>query len=109
MSEGRLPTETWVMAHVRRCNGEGVPAMVVRRGDRQGGIVVLKINQLEAGCRIFTQTRGLAGHLAWLPALNGALAPAAGAGAYIARQPAPDPHLWAVGKRAGGGDVGQEG
>src|SRR3546814_4794589 len=73
MSEGRLPTETWVMAHVRRCNGEGVPAMVVRRGDRQGGIVVLKINQIEAGCRVFTQTRGLDGDLAWLPALNGAL------------------------------------
>src|SRR3546814_3581409 len=88
MSEGRLPTETWVMAHVRRCNGEGVPAMVVRRGDRQGGIVVLKINQLEAGCRIFTQTRGLDGDLAWLPALNGALAPEAEADAYIARQPA---------------------
>jgi hypothetical protein len=91
-----LPTELWLKAHLRRCFAAGIPATVVRRGDPTGGMVLLKINQLEQGCRLLNQTRDLDGELAWLPALAGALVPEAEADAYIARTVRRDPDLWVV-------------
>ena len=41
MSSGRLPTEIWLMAGLRRCSAEGIPATVVRRGEKQSGTVQL--------------------------------------------------------------------
>ena len=37
MSEGRIATELWVMAHVRQCITQGIIATVVKRGDDWGG------------------------------------------------------------------------
>ncbi|MEX1204425.1 MAG: DUF1491 family protein, partial [Dongiaceae bacterium] len=72
MHDARLPTDTWVMAHVRRCIAEGIPAYVARRGDATGGTVLLKINRLDLGCVVLTQARDLDGRLGWLGALDGA-------------------------------------
>ena len=82
MDDERLPTDLWVQAHIRRCSIEGIPATVPRRGERRGGTVLLKLNQLEQGCRVLTQSRDLEGRLAWLPALNGKLVPEAEADEY---------------------------
>ncbi len=70
--------------------------MVVRRGDPHSGIVILKMNQLEAGCRVLSQMRDLDGKLGWLEALDGALMSEADANAYIARQTERDPDLWVI-------------
>jgi len=59
-------------------------------------MVLLKINQLEQGCRLLNQTRDLDGRLAWLPALAGAFVQETEADAYIARTVARDPDLWVV-------------
>jgi hypothetical protein len=96
MPDDRLPTDLWVMAHLRRCSSEGIPAMLVRRGAAQGGTVLLKINQIEAGCRVLTQVRDLDGQLGWLPALAGQLVAEADADSYIARAVTRDPDLWVV-------------
>jgi hypothetical protein len=96
MSDDRLPTDLWVMLHLRRCSAEGIPAMLVRRGAAQGGTVLLKINQLEAGCRVLTQARDLDGQLGWLPALGGQLVAESEADGYIARAVGRDPDLWVV-------------
>jgi hypothetical protein len=96
MVEGRLPTELWVKAHVKRCSVAGVPMIVARRGDPHSGIVILKLNQFEAGCRVMSQMRDLEGKLGWLEALDGALVPEAQADAYIARQAERDPDLWVI-------------
>ncbi|MDR3514413.1 MAG: DUF1491 family protein [Azospirillaceae bacterium] len=94
--DDRLPTELWVMAHIRRCTATGTPAYVVRRGNRLGGTVLLKLNLLGAGCRVLTQARDHDGLLAWLPALKGATVAESEADAYIARAVARDPDLWVV-------------
>ncbi len=94
--DGRLPTELWIKAHIRRCFAEGIPATVARRGEKNGGTVLLKVNQLEKGCRVLTQGRDLDGQLAWLPALKGALVEEAEADSYIARAVARDPDLWVI-------------
>lgn len=96
MTDERLPTELWVMAHLRRCSMAATPAMLRRRGEPERGTVLLKLNQLEAGCRILTQARDLEGRLGWLPALGGQLVPDAEAEAYIDRAIARDPDLWVV-------------
>ena len=42
-----------------------------RRGDKHGGMVMLKLNQRDAGCRVLSQTRDFDGRRAWLGAFNG--------------------------------------
>lgn len=92
----RIKTEHWVHAHLRRCAVAAVPAFVVRRGDNERGMVLLKINTLVDGCRVLTQARDLDGNMGWLAALDGGLAPEADADAYIARQVDRDPDLWVI-------------
>lgn len=96
MQDDRLPTELWVMAHVRRCTADAVPVYVVRRGDKHGGMVMLKLNQLAAGCRVLSQTRDLDGRRAWLAAFDGERVAETEADAYIARAIDRDPDLWVV-------------
>ena len=94
--EDRLPTELWVKAHIRRCNAEAIPAVVVRRGDATGGTLLLKLVQFGIGCRVLSQVRDLEGRLGWLSALGEAPVAEADADAYIARAVARDPDLWVV-------------
>jgi len=96
MSDNRLEAEFWIMAHVRRCNAESVPATVVRRGDSRGGTLVLKINQFDRGCRVLSQALDMDGALGWLAAFSGKLVPEAEADDYIARAVSRDPDLWVV-------------
>ena len=96
MDDDRIPTDLWVMAHIRRCSAEGVPAVVARRGQRTGGTVLLKVNQLDQGVRVYTQSRDLDGTLGWLAALGGGLVPEAEAEAYVDRAVQRDPDLWVV-------------
>ncbi len=96
MADDRLPTDLWVRAHIRRCIADGIPATVVRKGDVTGGSVLLKLNQLDQGCRVLTQTRDLDGRFGWLPALKGELVPEAEADSYIARAIQRDPDLWVI-------------
>ena len=70
--------------------------IVARRGDPHSGIVILKLDQLDQGCRVMSQMRDLDGKLGWMEALEGALVPEAEADAYIARQAERDPDLWVI-------------
>ena len=96
MQDDRLPSELWIMAHVRRSNGEGTPAMVARRGETSGGLLLLKLNQLEQGCKVLSQARDLDGKMGWMAAFEGRLVPEAEADAYIERAVSRDPDLWVV-------------
>lgn len=96
MYDDRLPTDLWVMAHVRQCLADGVPIVVARKGEAKGGTLLLKINQLEQGCRVLSQARDLDGNLGWLAAFDGGLVPEAEADAYIERAVSRDPDLWVV-------------
>lgn len=75
---------------------EGIPVTVARRGEAYGGLVLLKLNLLENGCRVLSQSRDLNGQLAWLPALKGELVDEAEADGYIARAVERDPDLWVI-------------
>ena len=92
----RLPTDLWVRAHLRRCFAAGVAAYVIRRGDRHGGTVLLKLNRLEQGCEVLSQTRDLDGRLGWMPAFAAGPVEEREADAYIDRAVGRDPDLWVV-------------
>ncbi len=96
MEDDRLPTELWIKAHLRRLMVDAIPAYVTHKGSRTGGTLLLKLNQLEQGCRVLTQARDAEGRLGWLAAKGGALMPEAEADAYIGRAVSRDPDLWVV-------------
>jgi hypothetical protein len=96
MSDDRLKAEIWIMAHVRRCNAQGVTAMVARRGDARGGSLIVKINTLGDGCKVLSQALDPDGRPGWLAAFKGALVPETEADAYIARAVGRDPDLWVI-------------
>lgn len=109
VEDARIPTELWVKAHLRRLSAQALPAVVAQRGDPHGGMVILKVNRLDLGCRVLVQTRDLDGVLSWLPALNGELVPEPEADDYITRQTARDPDIWVVEVEARDGEHGFEG
>ena len=96
MTDDRLPTDFWLKAHIRRLSMEGIPVAVTHRGEAMGGMVMVKLNQLDLGCRVLTQQRGLDGNLGWLAAFENRLVPEAEADAYIARAVKRDPDVWVV-------------
>lgn len=96
MSDARLPTELWVKAHVARCSAIGVPVVVLKRGDRNSGIVILKLNRFETGFDVLIQGRNEDGALVWQPALEGRRVDEAEAEAFIERQQKYDPDIWVI-------------
>lgn len=96
MTDDRLPTDFWLKAHIRRLSMEGIPVAVIHRGEAMGGMVMVKLNQLDLGCRVLTQQRGLDGNLGWLAAFENRLVAEAEADAYIARAVKRDPDVWVV-------------
>jgi hypothetical protein len=96
MTEARLRTGFWVAALIRQYDIAGIPAVVARRGDADGGAVLLKMNHREAGCLVLAQARFDGGELVWMRATGEALVPESDCDAYIARAVARDPDLWVL-------------
>jgi hypothetical protein len=96
MAEERLPTHLWVDAELRRCTADGIPFVVVHKGERMGGTVLLKIYQHGVGCRLLSQMRDLDGRLAWYPAHKEGAIDESRAGEYIRRAVDRDPDLWVI-------------
>ena len=95
--DDRWPTHLLVMGQVRRCNDQGVPAYVLHKGEKMGGLILLKLNLLGSGCRVLMQQRDLDGNLGWMAVVGGAEpAEEAEADAYIERATGRDPDLWVV-------------
>jgi hypothetical protein len=94
--EARLKTKLQVMAAVRLCAVHAIPIVVARRGDEDAGVILVKLNRLDRGFTVLTQTRTGLGDLAWLRATGEAPVDEATADAYIARQLQRDPDAWVV-------------
>jgi hypothetical protein len=95
MDDDRLPTELWLKAHMRTANAQGVPMMLVRKGDRSRGTVLVKVNTLDGRFRVLVQVRRDE-RLVWSRGTGADAVDEATADAYIARQVNYDPDLWVV-------------
>ena len=96
MTDPRLKSGMLIQAGVRMCSNRGVPAMVVRRGDPDGGAIYIKINRFENGCAVLSQVRMEKGRLGWLRATGAEPVTEADADKYIQRQAKYDPDLWVL-------------
>ena len=47
MSQPRIRTDFWVSAYIRRCEVDGVVAVLRRRGSPESGAVMVKVDRLD--------------------------------------------------------------
>ena len=98
----RLKTALWVAAYLRRCQVEGVPAVVRRRGAEEAGAVFVRISRLDGTSDLFgpapqsefAAAEGAA--RAFTPSLAECPAADASVEAYLAREMKFDPDVWIV-------------
>lgn len=93
---GELKAGVWVQARIRQCDLDGIPAVVVRRGDPDAGAVLIKLNRLNTGCVVYTRFRDMDGKLKWISATGEAPVDDQAADDYIERQAARDRDLWVL-------------
>jgi len=94
--EPRLKPAIWVKALVRQLNMELITAMIVRKGDPDGGAVYLKVNRFAEGCTVFSRSYAQGGERVWAPATGEAPVDEERADQYIARQIDYDPDCWVI-------------
>jgi hypothetical protein len=96
----RLKSELWVKAYLRRCQIEGAPAVLVRRGDADAGAIYIKVSRLDGTALLFGPApAGLDAareERHWQPCLASEVAAETEADAYLARQTDFDPDVWIV-------------
>ncbi|WP_207459529.1 DUF1491 family protein [Azospirillum sp. SYSU D00513] len=91
----RLPTGLWVTAHIRAADSQGVPMMVLRKGEPGRGTVILKINRLDGRFAVLVQVREKE-RLSWSRGTGPEPVEESVADAYIARQTRYDPDVWVI-------------
>jgi hypothetical protein len=94
MSE-RLATDLYVSAHIRVASREGVPMIVIRKGDPSSGSLILKINLLTGFARVLVEAR-YDGARVWTPATHTDPMPERDADAYLDHQAQVDPDAWLI-------------
>jgi hypothetical protein len=96
MTTARLKTELWVQACIRRGDIDGIPVMVLRKGDPTSGALLIKRNRFAEGCTVLVETRDADGGRAWYAGTGPVPVAEAIADAYIERSRSRDPDLWVI-------------
>lgn len=96
MEPARLATHIEVNALVRRVNGEGGFAMVLARGERDAGTLLVVVLGRDNDSRAYERMPQLDGTRAWSLARAEDPAKPGEFGAYLERRKAQDPDLWIV-------------
>jgi len=96
MSDDRLPTALWVDGHLKTLQIRAVPYYIWNTGERNSGVVLVKINALNGWCVLLIQQRNLEGVMGWMHALGKEEVEEREADEYIRRAIARDPDLWAI-------------
>ena len=96
----RLKAEIWVQAHLRRCAGEGIPGVVVRRGDRDAGAIYIKVLALDGTCWLYgpapTGLDESRYERFWVACLGPDPVPEQDADAFLTRQISYDSDIWLI-------------
>lgn len=91
----RVKSEIRVMAHLRRCQGEGAYGVIVRRGDPDAGAIAVKIYAGARQARLIVQSTSLDGEQIWRDSFS-SLQDEHLIDERLAREIAMDPDLWIV-------------
>ena len=91
-----LTTGLWVSAQVRLCDSAFIPATVVRRGDPDAGVVLVKLNRFDQGVTVYAQASTMNDEATWSRGTGPKPVSEVEADAYIARQVQYDPDVWVL-------------
>ena len=95
----RLKSELWVKAYLRRCAGEGLSGVVVRRGDADAGTIFIKVVRLDGTADLYGPApagmTGLDGERSWT-CIAGPAAIEADVDRLLEREHRSDSDLWVV-------------
>ena len=94
--EARLKTSVWVSAEMKRCEGLFLSAVVLHKGDKERGLVLIKQYVATQGCKIYTQTRDEADNLVWHQPLGDEFMDEPKADSFVRRQRDFDEDLWVI-------------
>ena len=92
----RLKAALWVDAQVRVCNALAIPVYVVRRGDSDAGMVLIKLIREAGRATVLAPFRMEDDSLGWMRATGPEPVEDARAESYLARQLDIDPDSWIV-------------
>ncbi len=92
----RLQTDFWVKAYLRRCETGGGAAFVLRRGNREAGVVLIKLNHLNGAFVVLSRTMDLDGAIVWRQATGTEPVEEEEAERYLEKQLKFDPDLWVI-------------
>lgn len=96
LQEARLPVHLWIDAQLQPLADRGIYYYIQQRGERNTGVILLKLNGLSGQCRLLIQQRDLDGVLGWMDALGQEVVEEKAADAYIQRTCQRDPDLWVI-------------
>ena len=92
----RLKAGLWVDAQVRQCNALALPIYVLKRGDGDAGMVLIKLIRAAGAVLILSPSRDEEGAMVWNRPLGADPVPESDADAWLERQKGYDPDLWVV-------------
>jgi hypothetical protein len=98
----RLKSALWVAAYLRRCQVEGVSAVVRRRGAEEAGAIFVRVDRLNGTSDLFGPAPQSAfnaapgAERAFSASLDEQPAPDASIETYLAREIRFDPDIWIV-------------
>src|SRR3954447_2974506 len=98
----RLKCGIWVADHLRRCEIEGSPAVLRRRGAEEAGAIFIKVSRLDGTADLYGPAPQSAfdearpSDRAFSPALKNLPLPETDVESYLTRQLRFDPDLWIV-------------
>jgi len=96
MSDNRIPTHFWVGAFIRNCLLKSIPVTVIRKGEKLGGTVLIKLYQSIDTCRVMAQTRNSEHCIEWYPIHKQETVDEQKASSLIDRSVSRDPDLWVI-------------
>ncbi len=97
MSDDRIHTGIIVEGAVARLNANATPVYIINKGAYAGGLILVKIDTLGAGCIVLIQQRDLmSNELGWFKILGDDPVDTQTADEYITRAIKSDPDLWVI-------------
>ena len=94
--EPRTPTHVWLEAKIRELSQLGIGVYVTQKGEKMGGLVLLKLVADRQNTKLLTQQRDLDGVMGWVNVFQDDVIEEMKADEYISRATQRDPDLWVV-------------
>lgn len=91
-----LATHMRVSALLQQCQSQGIGVYVLRRGDPDAGVLIVKQAHLDGRATVFTRRFDGEGETVWERVLGDDPVPETDADAYLERRAAVDPDIWVV-------------